>query len=294
MVDNDGINFRKWPGFASGKIMTDWMYDCIWVGMMLLLSSGVVFASCYDPINYGKPFKSDIDRALYIFVDQTTPLTEKMRDQVSRLVTHWGQPGDLAKIVRFSANFRDLQPELIFSKVVEKKPGDAYLFQLRWRDKRVLRECLTAQQESFGQAFRKSLASALSGINSEIPKTDLLNSLKQLAKLVVLADEAKTQNILLISDGMENSSLMSFYKKGKINTINARKLIAKVRRQGLIANWKSANIYMVGLGLATDPKDYITMSTTKSLYQFWERYFVEGNGRIKAIGSPGLLITTID
>jgi len=294
MVDNSKINCRKWQRVASGKMIAHWMYDFILVGVVLLLSSGAVVASCYGPINYGKPFKSDVDRALYIFIDQTTPLTGKMRDQVSQLVKHWGRPGDLAKIVRFSANFRGLQPELIFSQRVEKNPDDAYLFQLRWRDKRVLRECLAIQQETFVQAFRKGLTEALSGINSEIPKTDLLNSLKQLSKLVVLAGEAKTQNILLISDGMENSSLMSFYKQGKINTINARKLIATVRRQGLIANWKSSNIYMVGLGLAADSKDYISMSTAKSLYQFWERYFIEGNGRIQAIGSPGLLITTIE
>jgi len=93
---------------------------------------------------------------------------------------------------------------------------------------------------------------------------------------------------------MENSTVTSFYAKGKVRKIKPRKEISQVRRKGMIGFWKGSNIYVYGLGLMPDKKTYTKPETIQKLKRFWEQYFVESGGTIKAIGAPELLLTSIE
>lgn len=261
---------------------------------MLPISVQAKQVSCFANIDYVQPEPQKVKRALYVLVDETVPLTESMKKKVLALLSDWGKPGDMIKIARFSASYRDLYPELVFSRKVEMKPGEAFMFNLSYKDKKSVLNCLINQKKTVKEAFAKQLQVSLKNINPKIPRSELLGSLKLLSKQVYLPDEAMKKTVLLISDGMENSTTTSFYAKGKLKNINPRKEISKVRRKGMMGFWKKANVYVYGLGLMPDNKSYAKPETVEKLKRFWEQYFVESGARVKAIGAPELLLTAIE
>lgn len=249
--------------------------------------------SCYSHIDYGEPVSSTPKRALYIVVDQTMEMSDNMPQKVEQLLAGWGQPGDLIKLARFSANMRDHYPSVEYVVQLDPKPSEKYLFGLRWADKKELLACLERQDKDVKAAFSKAMGQVFAGVNPKTPKTDIFYSLKQLSKHF-LDEDVEEKVVLLISDGLENSAVSSFYHKGKLRKINSRKEISKIRRQGLMSHWDGARIYMYGLGLPPKKQKYVDLKVNKSLYKFWEHYFVEGDGKVAALGTPELLVSRIN
>ncbi len=250
--------------------------------------------SCFSKITYATPVEHRAKRALYVLIDETVPLSEAMKTKVGKLLGGWGKPGDIVKIARFSASYRDLYPELIFSHRIESMPDSAFLYNLHYSDKMYIKSCLAKQVVTFESQFSSYLAEALGKINPKIPKTELLGSLKQLSKKLVVPDEAMAKTVLLISDGMENSSVISFYHNNSLKKLNVRPTIAKLRRKGMMGFWKNTKVYMYGVGLMPDKKSYSDPKVVQSLKLFWERYFIEGGAKFAEVGTPELLLTSID
>jgi hypothetical protein len=112
---------------------------------------------------------------------------------------------------------------------------------------------------------------------------------------MVAVDDIEDKTVLLVTDGLENSELFTFHKRGKVRLINAKASLDKVRRKGLIPSWHKAKVYVFGLGYISDDKFYSSPKIVKPLKQFWERYFAEGNAvlKVNSIGTPMLLTKTI-
>jgi len=261
------------------------------------LHSIVVVASegsCFAGIKYAQPMEQRASRGLYILVDETVPLSKEMKAKVEKLVGGWGKQGDMVKIARFSASYRGLYPELIFHQRIESAPDSAFLYNLHYRDKVFIKQCLEEQKEKFNKEFGMQVNAALRNLNPKIPKTELLGSLKQLSKKLVVPDEALEKTVLIISDGMENSAVTSFYKNKTLKNIKPKATIAKLRRSGMMGFWKNAKVYMYGVGLMPDKKRYANPKLVQNLKHFWERYFVEGGAKSAEIGTPELLLTSIE
>lgn len=250
--------------------------------------------SCYADIKYAQPMEPRATRGLYILIDETVPLSKEMKAKVERLVKGWGKKGDMVKIARFSASYRGLYPELVFYQKIESEPDPAFLYNLHYRDKVFIKKCLEEQKEKFNKEFSMQFNAALKNLNPKIPKTELLGSLKQLSKKLVVPDEAVEKTVLLISDGMENSAVTSFYKNKTLKNIKPKATIAKLRRKGMMGFWKNAKVYMYGVGLMPDKKRYADPKLVQNLQHFWERYFIEGGAKSAEIGTPELLLTSID
>jgi len=262
------------------------------LALCLGLLSGGTQASCYDPLERA-PEGVGIDRALYVLVDQTTPLDDALKARVLDLVDTWGRRGDHVEVARFSANLRGRYPELVFEGSVEPMPDEAFLYHLRYRDKRALLGCLERQAQEVREGFRGALREALDGSDYKIPKTDLFYALKLLSEQMIQVEDAPERVVLLVTDGFENSAVTSFYRRGKPRLPDARKVLAKVRRVGLLPNWKGSRIYVYGLGLMPDRKSYLSPRVAMGLRKFWERYFVAGNGDVVALGTPDLFLKEV-
>ncbi len=259
------------------------------LALCLALAGGDAVAGCYDRLDK-TPEGVGIDRALYVLVDQTTPLDDALKGRIMALVDDWGRRGDHVEVARFSANLRGRYPELVFEGSIEPLPDDAFLYNLRYRDKRGLLTCLEDQARQVREGFRAALRQVLDGSDFKIPKTDLFYSLKLLSEQMIQVEDAPERIVLLVTDGLENSAVTSFYRRGKPRVPNARKTLAQVRRAGLLANWKGSRIYVYGLGLMPDHKSYLKPQVAMGLRAFWERYFVAGNGDVAALGTPELFL----
>lgn len=250
--------------------------------------------SCFSTVSYVTPKDNRANRALYIIVDETVPLSEDMKKKVTMLLSGWGKPGDQVKIARFSASYRGLYPELVFSRKLDPIPDDNFMFNLHYKDKKQVAACMELQQETFKMSFPKAMKAALENIDPKIPKTELMGSLKLLSKQLVAPDDAKEKTVLLISDGLENNDDLSFYSKKVVKNLDPHSEIAKLRRKGLMGYWKTAKVYMYGVGLMPDKKQYSKPENILKLKRFWEHYFVESGAKVREIGTPELLLTSID
>ncbi len=274
----------------------NWFFCAIAFLLTLTFSCGswAVDDSCFSSVDYVTPKENTVDRALYVIIDETVPLSEEMKSKIVALLKGWGKAGDQVKIARFSASYRGLYPELIFASKLDSVPDKRFMFNLHYQDRERIKTCMQEQQASFSNKFTKALQVALQNINPKIPKSELLGSLKLLSKQLVMPDNAKQKTVLLISDGLENSGTTSFYANKLVRNIDSRKEIAKIRRKGLMGSWDKANVYIYGLGLMPDKKSYSKPEHVMKIRRFWEHYFVESGARVKAIGIPELLLTSID
>ncbi len=247
--------------------------------------------SCYSELSLENP-NNKLD-ALYIFIDQTTYLTKAMKNNITRLIADWGKNGDRVKILRFSANVKGQFTELMFNETVDAIPSQEYLFHLRTKDNKNLLECLQRKSAQFKMLFKKTLTHTLEMTQHTLPKTDLLYSLKLLANKTMQQKDEHRQTVLIITDGLENSDYLRFHGKDTVKKIKLKRSLKKLKKHKLIANWNNADIYMYGLGHISNTNAYIKPKLIEPLKHFWQVYFNKGNGNVKQLGTPEILLSTI-
>lgn len=267
------------------------------LALSLLLTApawaGPPLPSCYAGMYLGEPERGPT-HAFYLFVDQTTPLTAALKTNVADLTATWGNNGENVKIVRFSANVAGQYTELMFDEFSDPPPTQEYLYHLRAEDKPKLLECIKARDAKFHKQLQQAVNQTLTLNDSKLPKTDLLHALKELATKVLIADTNYDQTVLLVSDGLENSTYASFYqRKTVIKPIDVHKTLDEISKFNLIPNWHGAKVYMFGLGYLRDDKIYANPKMLQPLKEFWQSYFSVGKAQLMELGTPELLVSTL-
>ncbi len=244
--------------------------------------------SCYQQLELEMP-ENNINRALYIFIDQTMPLNIRMQSTLNELLSAHPKRGEQVRIARFSPNIKGQYTELTYEGFLDSKPSEAYLYQLRDEDNRALQTCIEEQKTRTKQAMKSAIKDDLQLIDTQLPRTELLYALKRLSETILVNDQIKNKTVLIISDGLENSEVTSFYRRRNIAPINVEKEIAKVNKHNLLASWHGANLYMFGLGNIKDERRHIKPSQLEMLKKFWHSYFSAGGAVVKELGTPALL-----
>lgn len=244
--------------------------------------------SCYQQLALNAP-EGNTHKALYILIDQTMPLSSAMRANLNSLLSSHPQSGEQVRIARFSPNIKGQYTELVYEGVRDSPPSEAYLYHLRDQDKQDLLACMADQKKNLQQGFKSAFQASLGEINTQLPRTELLHALKRLSETVLINDEIDDKTVLIISDGMENSEVTSFYRRRTIGKINYEREMSKVNRHDLLADWRGAKVYMYGLGNIKDERKHIKPSQLSPLLAFWRGYFNAGGAIIKELGTPAVL-----
>lgn len=247
---------------------------------------------CYETIEQ-KPAAALVERSLYILVDQSTPLTKNMRENILALVEDWPGTNERVKIIRFSANIRGEFTELLLDLQRDPLPSEEYLYNLRDEDRARLTRCLEDQARIQKNQLKTILQGTLEKTNPTLSKTEILKPLKRIAESVLAESSIKDKTVLLISSGFENSEISNFTKRKRKGNINPGKTLALLEEKQLTANWQGAKIYMFGLGQTRDSKTYVRYSVMEPLAQFWSLYFSNGNGTVKELGMPAILLKSL-
>lgn len=245
-------------------------------------------SSCYQQLDLEMP-ENNINSALYIFIDQTMPLNSRMRSNLNTLLSTHPKSGEQVRVARFSPNIKGQYTELSYEGSLDSKPSEAYLYQLKESQKEALKACINRQKTEEKQALTRAIKRNLEFINTQLPRTDLLYALKRLSETVLINDTIDDKTVLIISDGLENSEVSSFYRRRSIATINSEKEMSKVIKHQLLADWHGAKVYMFGLGNIKDERKYIKPSQLESLKKFWNSYLTAGGATVKELGTPALL-----
>ena len=255
--------------------------------------AGPPLPSCYAGLYLGEPARTTT-RTYYLFVDQTTPLTDALKTNIAELTANWGADGEHVKIVRFSANVSGQYTELMFDEFSDPPPPQEYLFHLRADDQQKLLACIKTRDDMFHKLLNHAVSQTLILSNGKLPKTDLLYALKELTMKVLAPETNYDQTVLLVSDGLENSSYASFYqRKTTIKPIDVQKTLEEISKYNLIPNWHGAKVYMFGLGYLRDEKIYANPKMLQPLKDFWQSYFSLGKAQLMELGTPELLVSRL-
>lgn len=260
--------------------------------LILLAASTLLLArndvpSCYDALKITNP-NSNIEKELFILVDQTTPLDKNMMMYTYKNMMKFIKNGYAVTIASFSANSNGKYTDVAYSGTLESLLPDDAKHGIAKKVLRKYQGCMNGQYKFAKKKATKALVRVLKGANKNLPHSDIIKSLDDISKHIISPSKASNKVVLLVSDMIEHSSITTFYTKGNLKKINADRELAKVKNSRHLANFSGASVYVIGAGIV-GKNGYRDAKTLKSLSTFWEKYFAMTNANLKAFGTPMLL-----
>jgi len=238
----------------------------------------------------GQPEKSTV-----VLLDETTVFDELQRNQITEQLIALIQPRTEIKVLSFSAYIggRYTQPllDLGFSAPIEEKLRDT----IRKPSLAKFDSCMRTQKYHAESLIRRTLADYYKRSSDKIPKSDIVGTVRDVGASVMSKISAKVKRVLLVSDMLENSDITSFYSRGSVRRIDARRELALVEARGMLTDLRHAKVFVIGAGIIhTDPSrpntdEHRDQGTLQALRAFWSGYFEKSNARLIEFGQPLLL-----
>lgn len=247
--------------------------------------------SCYAANRITPANGTGYSRLIYLLIDQTVGWTPAIERAIFENLDANLLPGTKFVIAEFSAFGQGRYLDVIHTGVIEAPMPAKQADNTPIMKDRIFDACLRDQRLFAETLANRSLQSALQGSTSSLNHSDILSAL-QAVSAVIAADPAPRKLLLLASDGLENSSVMSFYAHGHPRRINPRLEIGRVAADGLFGNFGGARVFVIGgalQGSGSSGAAYRSPPLLQSLKQFWQLYFEKSNARLQEFGEPALL-----
>jgi hypothetical protein len=248
--------------------------------------------SCYTQARIDEFRSAPSGRMLTVVVDQTTPLTTDLQRTAWNHIKRFMQPGDKIRLYSFSAYLEGHYTRLRYAGELESPLDPAVIGDVPMMGTRKLEACLKNQQPAMFKSFGKAFASVMGKSSSDIPRSEILFSLKAIGEDTAKAENVSEHVILLMSDMLEYSDFGSFYTNGGIRQIDPQAELAKVEKQNLLANFSGARVYVHGAAFVptTAKNGYRSGKMIQNLESFWSTYFDKSNASLNGFGNPELTI----
>lgn len=245
--------------------------------------------SCYEANKLGVAPPANIE--LFVFVDQTTTFDKTLKQSIIDNVGRILRPGVAFTVGSFSSFNQGKYAEVIASGALEAPIETSKREDISTRLLRNFDSCMQSQMQYGAQVAWKAIGQAMNGSSSDLAKSDVVASLRDLSARV-RESTAKEKIVLVASDMLENSSLTSFYANNTVRKIDAYKELKII--SGIFGNFDGARVYVIGAGmLAEDAKYakgvYRSPQVMQALSQFWAGYFESSNAKLIEMGKPALM-----
>lgn len=266
--------------------------------LIMLLFPCVAMAGNIDaiPTCYNEkmpPQKTIIDTEIFVVIDQTTLFDDGLKQSIADNVRLFLKPGNAFSVTQFSAFTQGHYTDVLLSGKLDP------VFAKEARDnvsKSALNKfdrCIAAQLHLAGQLVGGAMRSAFGDSSSDIAKSDIFASLKDISGKVRQSG-AQHKVVLLASDMLENSSVSSFYAKQAVRQINPEEELKKVADNQLFGDFGVAKVFVIGAGLLSEDVKhtkgaYRSTQTMQALSRFWGEYFKKSNAELVEFGQPALL-----
>lgn len=246
--------------------------------------------SCYTQARIDEFRSAPSGRMLSVVVDQTTPLTQDLQRTAWGHIKRFLQAGDKLRLYSFSAYLEGHYTRLQFAGELESPIDPQVLGSVPMMATRKFDACLKGQQAVMLQRFGKAFASTMGKSSSDIPRSEILFSMKAIAQDIKTADEVNEHVILLMSDMLEYSDFGSFYQANGIRSIDPATEMAKVEKHNLLTDFSGARVYVHGAAFVpTENKNgYRSGKMIQNLESFWSAYFAKSNAELAGFGNPEL------
>jgi len=280
--------------FAAG------MRGCAaWLALATTLLCGPARAapdmpSCYAANQLGVP--ASAQRALFLMIDQTTVLDDKLVAELGRHLQGLLKPGTTFRVYSFSAYAQGRYLQQLAAGTLE-----APLLDQSVRDATAVRTlksfdaCLKSQYAYGTRLVADSVREALRGSSEALARSDVLASIAAVSQ-AVREVTAQQKTVLIVSDMLENSSVSSFYSQERMRQIDPAQELRKAEKANVRADFGGASVYVMGAGIVPEPKgarnaaaSYRSPQSIEALKAFWESFFGRSNARLDGFGAPALL-----
>jgi len=256
--------------------------------------------SCYAwaKLNAQQPAPSG--RELVVIIDQTVHMNEALQRSAWAHIVRYLRPGDAVRLYQFSAFLKDHYLRLPFAGRLEAPLETRARSRIGVETLKQFDACLAQQMTFFRDRFGKLFIASFSAPDTDIARSDILASLHKIgADLTATAsggnfaenlgaNPSVDRVVLLISDMLENSSVTSFYRAGRVRTIDPQVELAHA--QPYLTNFGDARVYVHGAGLVSGAAvgSYRDGETLRRLEQFWRDYLAQSNATLQGFGTPEL------
>ncbi|KWF97551.1 hypothetical protein WL93_03425 [Burkholderia diffusa] len=251
--------------------------------------------SCYAANKIAPP-QAPYDQFIYVLIDQTVLLDATLQKSVLDNVQSMLKPGTKFVIAEFSAFSQGHYLNVLHTGVIERPIPPAEESNVVMRRLRDFHTCMQ-QQLVYGQRLAvATTAQVLKSGTSNLDQSDILMALKSVSPAVAQEKVAR-KLVFVVTDGLENSSVTSFYARNAVRHINPDVELKKVQDNNLFGDFGSTRIYVLGGGVmppaangsTSERNGYRDPKTLLDLKRFWSGYFSRSNARLVEFGEPALL-----
>jgi|APSaa5957512535_1039671.scaffolds.fasta_scaffold96520_2 hypothetical protein len=249
--------------------------------------------SCYTLVNIDGVKPPELDRELFVLIDQTLHFNDKIKSQVNSKIQSFLREGDLLVLATFSANAEGRYSEVVMRGRLDRNLPDNQRYKTSKAKLTRLDACFQQQEIAVRQLTVDSLNKAFGESTSELPKTEIVGNLVTLSRDIMAVRESEHAVVLIVSDMLENSNITSFYGQRKLRNLDVEVELEKIEKAGMISSFNEAVVYVIGAGF-TAKGNYRSAKTLSLLEDFWREYFEKSGGVVKGFGTPALFVPLAD
>jgi hypothetical protein len=251
--------------------------------------------SCYAATHIAPPAKS-YTHLIYILMDQTVKLPPALEQSAVDNALRMLKPGTKFVIAEFSAFSQGHFLQVVHTGIVEKPLATTRIGSTSMVAARHLNACLGMQYGFARKMVATTMSSIMESSTSSLDQSDIMMAMKTVAPAIA-RDPASQKVLLAITDGLENSSVTTFYGNGTVRVISPSAEMVKAVRNHLIGNLGGASVYVLG-GAVMPPtasgslaarNGYRDPQALVSLKAFWRQYFTKSDGKLVDFGEPALV-----
>lgn len=252
--------------------------------------------SCYQAFGLPRPAAAAPDDLVYVLIDQTVRLTPDLQRSVLRNINGMIQPGSKFVVAEFSAFSQGRYLKVLHTGVVETPLPPAAYDNIPITKAPDIKACFKDQQ-AFAEKMADSTATnTMNAASFSLDQSDIMAAVQDVGQAIA-QDPARRKTLFLVTDGLENSSVTSFYARDAVRDINPATEFEKAQRAKLLARLPGVNVYVLGAGLM-QPATYGTLAqrngyrnptTMAHLKSFWDLYFKASGAQLKEFGEPALV-----
>jgi len=251
--------------------------------------------SCYAANKIASP-KVAYDQLIYVLIDQTVLLDATLQRSVLDNVQSMMKPGTKFVIAAFSAFSQGHYLNVLHTGIIERPisvADEGNVVMSRLRD---FRTCMQQQLVYSQRLALAATSQVLKSGTSSLDQSDILMALKSVSPAVA-QDKAAHKVVFVVSDGLENSSVTSFYAHNAVRHVNPDVELKKAQDSNLLGDFGSARVYVLGAGVmqpasngsTAERNGYRDPKTLLDLKQFWSGYFSRSHAQLVEFGEPALL-----
>lgn len=253
--------------------------------------------SCYKANHVKLPAGGKYANLVYVLIDQTVQWNNQLEHEVIDNLNRLLVPGTKFVITEFSAFSQGRYLQVLESGIIEKPLPQAQEGNTPEEEIAPLKQCL---HDQFGFAKLTAERAALQAMRAStdtLDQSDILAALKTIA-LAVKVSPAKHKVLIVVSDGLENSSITSFYGAGTVRVINPELEMAKAEKADVIGNFAGTRVYFIGgalmppatHGTLAERNGYRSPTVLHALSEFWHNYFAKSDADLVDFGEPSLVV----